>query len=98
MDLGYRALMCGGTWVLVAQPSNTNIVTCKWFVTLNNHIVGTIARHKAWFVAKGFTLALGIDDIENFSPLVHIKFIRVLLSLVLNQGWSLYQLDLSNAF
>ena len=49
-------------------------------------------------VACGFTQAYVIDYTETFSPVVHLNFVRVLLSLAVNQAWSLHQLDVSNAF
>ena len=39
-----------------------------------------------------------IDYNEMFSSVVGLYFVHVLLSLAVNQAWSLYQLDVSNAF
>ena len=55
-------------------------------------------HHKARLVAHGLTLAYGIDYAETFSPIVHLHFVHVLLSLTINQAWLLYQLYVSNAF
>ena len=98
MDLEYHALLQRGTWDLVSRPTDANIVTCKWVFTLKYHPDGTVARHKARLVARGFTQAHGIDYTETFSPVVRMNSIRVLLSLVVNLNWSLHQLDVSNAF
>ena len=87
-----------GTWDLLPCPTDTNIVTCKWVFTLKYHPDGTVARHKARLVARGFTQAHGIDYTETFSPVVHMNSICILLSLVVNLNWSLHQLDVSNAF
>ena len=98
MDLEYHALVQRGTWDLVSRPTDANIVTCKWVFTLKYHPDGTMARHKALLVARGFTQAHGIDYTETFSPVVRMNSICVLLSLVVNLNWSLHQLDVSNAF
>ncbi|KAJ9548514.1 hypothetical protein OSB04_021057 [Centaurea solstitialis] len=50
------------------------------------------------FVAKGSRQQPGIDFKETFSPVVKSTTIRVVLSLVITQQWSLRQLDVQNAF
>ena len=87
-----------GTWDLVPRPTDANIVTCKWVFNLKYHPDGTVARHKARLVARGFTQAHGIDYTETFSPVFCMNSIHVLLSLVVKLNWSLHQLNLYNAF
>ena len=98
MDHEVEALVSRGTWTLVPRPADANIVTCKWVFTIKYHPDGTIARHKARLVARGFTQAYDIDYTETFLPVVRLNSVRVLLSLAVNQAWSLHQLDVSNAF
>ena len=98
MDAEVGALLNRGTWELVPRPRDANIVTCKWVFTIKYNPDGTISRHKARLVARGFTQAYGIDYTETFSPVVRLNSIRVLLSLAVNQDWTLHQLDVSNAF
>ena len=79
-------------------PPYANIFTCKWVFTFKYHPDGTISHHKACLVARGFTKVYDIDYTETFSHVVCLPFVRVLLSLAINQAWSLHQLDVSNAF
>ena len=90
--------MSRGTWTWVPRLADANIITCKCIFTIKYHPNGTIAHHKARLVARGFTQAYGIDYTKTFSPVVCLNSVRVLLSLVVNQAWSLHQLDVSNAF
>ena len=83
---------------MVPRPANTNIVKCKWVFTIKYHLDGTIARHKARLVARGFTHAYDIDYTETLSSVVRLNSVHLLLSLAVNQAWSLHQLDVSNAF
>ncbi|TYJ96248.1 Cysteine-rich RLK (receptor-like protein kinase) 8 [Cucumis melo var. makuwa] len=48
-------------------------------------------------VAKGFTQTYGVDYSETFSPIAKLNTVRV-LSVAVNIDWSLYQLDVKNAF
>ena len=98
MDYEVEALVSRGTWTLVPRPADVNIVTCKWVFTVKYYLDGTISRHKARLVARGFTQAYGIDYTETFSPVVRLNYVCILHSLAVNQAWSLHQLDVSNAF
>ena len=90
MDHEVEALASRGTWTLVPCLADANIVMCKWVFTIKYHLDGTIARHKARLVARGFTQAYGIDYTKTFSPVVRLNSVRVLLSLAINQAWSLH--------
>lgn len=59
---------------------------------------GSVERFKAGLVATRFTQAYGIDYQETFALVAKLNTIRVLLSLAFNLDWSLYQLDVKNAF
>jgi hypothetical protein len=59
---------------------------------------GSIDKHKARLVARGFTQQHGIDYADTFSPVVKSATVRLVLSLAASCGWSLRQVDVSNAF
>ena len=49
-------------------------------------------------MARGFTQQHGIDYHDTFSPVIKPVTIRMVLSLAVSRGWSLRQIDVSNAF
>lgn len=61
MQEEYDALLKQGTWTLVPCPPDKNLVSCKWIFKIKKNSDGSISRHKARLVARGFTQEEGID-------------------------------------
>jgi hypothetical protein len=53
---------------------------------------------KARLVAKSYTQTYDIDYNDTFSPVAKISFVCVLIFLATNLDWTLFQLDVKNAF
>ncbi|XP_044326125.1 uncharacterized protein [Triticum aestivum] len=98
MSEEFAALRHTNTWVLVPRPPGVNIVSCKWIFKTKHHMDGSIDKHKARLVARGFTQQHGIDYGDTFSPVVKPTTVRLVLSLAVSRGWILRQIDVSNAF
>ena len=83
---------------MVPLPPHKNVVTCKWVYKLKRHSDGPVARYKARLVARGYLQQFGLDYDESFSPVVKPTIVRLLLTLAVQHGWKLKQLDVSNSF
>ena len=94
----YKALVDNNTWRLVPRPPGANVVTGKWIFRHKFHSDGTLARHKARWVVRGYSQQHGIDYDETFSPVVKPATIRVVLSIAASRSWPIHQLDVKNAF
>jgi histone deacetylase 1/2 len=92
------ALIKNKTWHLVPPRKGINVVDCKWVWKKKYKSDGSLDKYKGRLVAKGFKQRYGIDYGDTFSPVVKPATIRVVLSLAISRGWSLRQLDVSNAF
>nr|KYP68906.1 Retrovirus-related Pol polyprotein from transposon TNT 1-94 [Cajanus cajan] len=86
------------TWSITHLSNGIKQISCKWLFKLKLNSNGTIAKHKARLVARGFTQQYGLDFQETFSPVAKIMTLRLLLSLAASQHWNLAQLDVNNAF
>jgi hypothetical protein len=80
------------------RPPGVNLVSCKWIFKTKHHPHGSIDKHKACLVARGFSQQHGIDYGDTFSPVVKSATVRLVLSLAVSRGWTLRQIDVSNAF
>ena len=94
----YKALVDNGTWRLVPRPPRANVITGKWVFKHKYRADGSLARHKARWVVRGFSQRYGIDYDETFSPVVKPATIRVVLSIAASRSWPIHQLDVKNAF
>ena len=70
MEDEFDALQRNRTWTLVPQPPGTNIVGSKWIFKTKYRPDGSVDKHKARLVARGFTQQHGIDYHDTFSPVV----------------------------
>ena len=86
------------TWDLVKAPEGRNIIDSKWVFKVKTNADGTIERHKARLVARGFTQTAGVDFEETFSPVVKYTSIRTLCAIVNQLDLELHQMDVSTAF
>jgi len=76
MDLEMAALHHNKTWDLVQQPSDVNVIGCKWVYKLKHKADGSIDRYNARLVAKGYNQTHGLDYFKTFSPVVKTATIR----------------------
>ncbi|CAM8983647.1 unnamed protein product [Rhodiola kirilowii] len=98
METEIAALRRTNTWSLVPRPPRANIVGSKWIFKMKLRPDGSVDKHKARLVARGFTQQLGIDYLDTFSPVVKPETVRLVLAIAVSRRWCLRQIDVSNAF
>lgn len=66
---------------MVQRPLDTNIVDSKWIFHTKFNVDNFIERHKARFVAQGFTQIRGVDFHHTSSLVVKAATDRIILAL-----------------
>ena len=59
---------------------------------------GSMNKHKARLVVKGYAQVLGVDFSKTFAPVARLDTIKLVLALAAQKGWKVYHLDVKSAF
>ncbi|GJZ40482.1 ribonuclease H-like domain-containing protein [Tanacetum coccineum] len=86
------------TWYVCDLPYGRKAIGCKWIYKIKYKSFGEVERYKVRLVAKGFSQRESFDYDETFSPVIRMVTVRCLISIVVVNGWPLYQLDVNNVF
>jgi hypothetical protein len=98
MQAELAALKANNTWSIQPLPPSKVPIGSKWVFKVKLRSNGSLERYKARLVAKGYNQQKGFDYFETFSPVAKFVTVRSLLAIAVVKGWSLYQLDVNNAF
>jgi hypothetical protein len=85
-------------WEIVPKPKNKDVVSSKWLYKIKHVADGSIEKHKARFVDRGFSQKEGIDYEEMFAPIARYTSIRTIIALAAKMKWKLHQMDVKTAF
>lgn len=75
-----------------------NVMGCEWVFKTKLKSDGILQKYKARLVANGFQQTPGLDCFDTFSPVIKPNSIRIMLSLVVHNNWSIKQIDINNVF
>lgn len=98
MDAKIQAVQKNRTWDLVKLPKGKKAISCRWLYKTKYRADGFIDKHKARLVAKGYKQQEGSDYQETFSLVVKMNTVCIILALVAQLNWKLYQKDVKSAF
>jgi hypothetical protein len=68
------------TWKLVDFPKENKTVGLKWVFKIKYNEDGSIQKHKARIVAKGYLQQPGVDFTETFAPVARMETIIIVLT------------------
>ena len=94
----YNSLIENHTWEVVPRPTDRKVLSSRWVFKRKLGPDGTILKHKARFVARGFTQVYGLDFDETYASVVKAPSYRLLFALQALYGWKCHQMDIKTAF
>ena len=86
------------TWELIDRPQNRKVIGVKWVYRTKLNVDGSINKHKARLVVKGYAQVFGVDYSNTFAPVARLDTIRLLLAIAAQMNWRGYQLDVKSEF
>lgn len=86
------------TWTLCELPQGRQAIGLKWVFKVKRDEQGSVVRHKARLVVKGYAQRRGIDYDEVFAPVARLDTVRLLIALAAHKGWEMHHLDVKSAF
>ena len=95
IDSELSSLMAHETWELVHMPKDRRILPTRFVFQRKRNADGSFSRHKARLVVKGY-LQGNVDF--TFSPVVDFTTVRVALTLAVQKGLLVHQMDVKTAF
>ena len=57
----YKSIMKNDVWKVVPKPTGKSVLTSRCLYKIKHAADGSVEKHKARFVARGFTQIEGID-------------------------------------
>ena len=57
-----------------------------------------VQKHKERMVTRGFTQQPGIDLNETFALVAHMDTVKIVLAIVAQNKWLVYQMDVKSTF
>ena len=85
----------------MGASSSTNtqpIIMCMWLFRHKFKANGSLDGYKAKLFVNGKSQTMGIDCHKTFSLVLKPTTIQIVLSLAIQWGWLIHQLDVKNVF
>jgi hypothetical protein len=97
MTKEYRSIIKNDVREIVPRPKNKDVVSSKCIYTIKHVVDRNIEKHKARFVAHGFSQKAGIVYEDMFSLVARYTSIKTIIALAAKMKWKLHQMDVKIA-
>ena len=86
----YDSIMHNDVWEVLSRPKGKSLVTSRWLYNTKCVANGSIEKHKAQFVVRGFSQIKGVYYDETSAPVVRYTSIWRIISIVEEMGWRIH--------
>jgi len=97
MDSEMKSLVENETFEVTELPEGKSVIGGKWVYATKLDVDGNI-RHKARYVAKGYSQKENVDYRETFSPTAHMTSVRMLMQAAVDSDLIVHQMDVKTAY
>ena len=77
MKEGLKMIEKNQTWELLDKPTHKRAIGVKWVYRTKLNSDGSINKHKARMVVKGYAQMFGVDFSKTFAPVARLDTIRM---------------------
>ena len=74
------------------------MIGCKWVFKRKLRANDSVKHYKAHLVAQGFSQHFGVDYDETFCPVVQFESLCTLITVAVQNGLKIHQMDVTAAF
>ncbi|KAL3519516.1 hypothetical protein ACH5RR_017665 [Cinchona calisaya] len=92
------AIVRNNTGELTDLPKGHKTIGVKWIYKTKLNENSKADRYKARLVAKGYKQEFGVDYREVFTPVVRVDAVILVIALVAQNSWPIFQLDVKSTF
>ena len=82
----YNSIIQNSVWDVVPRPQGKSVVSSIWIYKVKQVADVSVEKHKARFVARGFSQVEGIDYDETFELVARYSSIILMLALSAQMG------------
>ena len=94
----YDSIMKNQVWEVVLRlEGKKKVVGSRWIYKVKHAADKSMEKYKVHFMAKGFSQE-GINYEETFAPVARYSSILTIISLAVEMGWRVHQMDAKTAF
>jgi len=65
------------TWKLIDKPETKQVIGVKWMYKVKLNADGSLNKHKARLVVKGYSQQPGVDYSNTFAPVARMDTIKI---------------------
>eukprot|EP00253_Pinus_taeda_P035851 PITA_35851 len=94
----YISIIRNNVWEVVPRPAGKSVVSSRWLYKVKKAADRSVDKHKAKFVARGFSQVGGIDYDETFALVPRYSSMISILSLSVQMGCKIHHMDMKTTF